>query len=138
MPIHAVMAAYKRAWENRDSKAFDEVFAPGGEYWHSPFEAHNTSFERAAHWMKVSELTDIAFDYMVLAESSEHGIAHWTASFEVGSEAQLRMWLASPPSSTTQVEAFKRLEVDGTLLAQFDGNGQATLVRTWWKATGQT
>jgi hypothetical protein len=135
MSIHTFMAAYKRVWEGQDSEGFAALFTPDGQYWNTPFQVQSSFEARARYWDRIKLQDDIALTYKVLAETPTGGIGHWNVTYQVSSEELFQIWAASTGTGLPDRkpgDPLPRLELDGTLVAEFDEAGLATVVRIWW------
>jgi len=137
MDIHHFMAAYKRVWEAKDPAGFAALFTPCGSYHNTPFQVQTGPQELAAYWSRILLQDDISLSYEVLAESPRGGFAHWNVTYQVTSEDLFQIWAASSGTPLPERRAgdpLPRMELDGTLSAEFDDLGLATTVRIWWHA----
>jgi len=135
MPIHDFMAAYKRVWEGQDSQGFAALFTPDGTYHNTPFQVQAGPTELAAYWDRIKLQEDISLRYEVLAEPPAGGVAHWNVTYQVASEELFDIWAKSTGTGLPDRkpgDPLPRMELDGTLVAQFDANGLARDVRIWW------
>ncbi|WP_146344816.1 nuclear transport factor 2 family protein [Falsiphaeobacter marinintestinus] len=135
MTIHDFMAAYKRVWEGQDSEGFAALFLEDGQYWNTPFQVQKTPQERAAYWDRIKLQDDIELNYEVLAETPNGGIGHWNVTYQVASEELFAIWAKSTGTGLPDRQPgdpLPRLELDGTLVAEFDDSGLARAVRIWW------
>lgn len=135
MTIHDFMAAYKRVWEGQDSEGFAALFVEDGQYWNTPFQVQSTPQERAAYWDRIKLQEDIELTYQVLAETPTGGVGHWNVTYQVASEELFQIWAKSTGTGLPDRkpgDPLPRLELDGTLVAEFDDTGKARVVRIWW------
>ncbi|PCJ04977.1 MAG: hypothetical protein COB16_17205 [Rhodobacteraceae bacterium] len=137
MSIHHFMAAYKRVWEAKDSAGFAALFTPHGRYHNTPFQVQTGAKERSTYWDRIQLQDDISLSYNVLGDSTDGGVAHWNVTYQATSEDLFQIWAAStgtPLPNRNPGEPLPRMELDGTLQAEFDNRGLATTVRIWWHA----
>lgn len=135
MTIHDFMAAYKRVWEGQDSEGFAALFLEDGQYWNTPFQVQQTPQERAAYWDRIKLQNDIELNYEVLSETPNGGVGHWNVTYQVASEELFAIWAKSTGTGLPDRQPgdpLPRLELDGTLVAEFDDGGLAIVVRIWW------
>lgn len=135
MTIHDFMAAYKRVWEGQDSEGFAALFLEDGQYWNTPFQVQQTPEERATYWDRIKLQEDIELNYTVLAETKNGGVGHWNVTYQVASEELFAIWAKSTGTGLPDRQPgdpLPRLELDGTLVAEFDDSGLAKSVRIWW------
>lgn len=109
------LAAYGRAWSQRDPDAMTALFASGATYREDPFGAATRGRDAIrADWVDIAKhQQDIHFNYEILSANQQRGIAHWTASF-----------VRRPSKEVVQL--------DGILMATFNTAGQCTEFREWW------
>ena len=140
MNIHTFMAAYKRVWEAQDSTGFATLFRPDGSYHNTPFQVQTGPEELSNYWDRILLQDDISLSYNVLGENENGGVAHWNVTYQVASEELFQIWAASTGTALPDRhpgDPLPRMELDGTLLAEFDDQGLATTVRIWWHAMPQ-
>jgi len=109
---------YGDAWEKRDPEAAAALFSDDALYYWTPFDEPKRGREGiATAWREAtSRQRDVKFLYDVLAVIATTGIAQWHASFERSSSA-------------------RPVELDGILMAEFDGNSRCRVFREWWHST---
>ncbi len=109
------LTAYGRAWSERKPDAMVMLFAPDATYREDPFGPATVGrAAMRADWTDIAEhQRDIHFNFEVLSETGQRGIAHWTASF-----------VRRPSKDAVQL--------DGILMATFNSAGQCTEFREWW------
>lgn len=135
MTIHDFMAAYKRVWEAQDSEGFAALFRPDGQYWNTPFQVQTGPKELAAYWDRIKLQQDITLTYSVLSETDSGGVGHWNVVYQVASEELFQIWAKSTGTGLPDRkpgDPLPKMELDGTLLAEFDETGLAREVRIWW------
>jgi hypothetical protein len=140
MSIDAFMAAYKRVWEGQDSEGFADLFTVDGAYWNTPFQVQKTFDARRDYWDRIKLQQDISLTYEVLGKTGSGGFAHWHVEYRVASEELFAIWAKSTGTGLPDRkpgDPLPRMILDGTLLGQFDGAGQATEVRIWWHSIAQ-
>ena len=135
MSIAAFMAGYKRVWEGQDSEGFAALFTPDGQYRNTPFQVQTGPAELAAYWDRIKLQQDITLTYEVLAETPAGGIAHWNVVYQVASEELFAIWAKSTGTGLPDRkpgDPLPKMELDGTLVAEFAPSGLARDVRIWW------
>lgn len=140
MSIHIFMAAYKRVWEAKDPAGFAALFTPDGLYHNTPFQVQSGPQELAAYWERILLQDDISLSYKVLGATENGGVAHWNVTYQVTSEELFQIWASSTGTGLPDRhpgDPLPRMELDGTLLAEFDDQGLATTVRIWWHSMPQ-
>jgi len=108
--------AYGRAWEQGDAKAVMTLFAPGAQYYETPFSEPLVGLDAVHDYWKAGagqSQRDVTFHFTVLSAAPDAGIARWTAAF-------------------TRVPSGVAVRLDGVLLARFDGDGRCAEFREWW------
>lgn len=138
MSIQNFMAGYKRVWEAKDSAGFAALFTPDGSYYNTPFQVQSGPSELAAYWERILLQDDISLSYQILGTSEDAGVAHWNVTYQVTSEELFQIWAASTGTGLpdrSPGDPLPRMELDGTLLAEFDKQGLATTARIWWHST---
>jgi uncharacterized protein (TIGR02246 family) len=108
--------AYGRAWQEGDSAAIAELFAPEAAYHETPFDPPMIGREAiVAYWREGAELTqrDVTFRYTVLAVTGDLGLNHWIAEF-------------------TRVPSGVKVRLDGVMAVRFDADGRCVEFREWW------
>lgn len=135
MSIQDFMQAYQRVWEAQDSEGFAALFTPDGQYWNTPFQVQTGPQELARYWDRIKLQQDITLTPSVLAETTQGGVGHWNVTYQVASEELFQIWAASTGTGLPDRkpgDPLPRMELDGTLVAEFDAAGLATCVRIWW------
>jgi len=109
---------YKAAWEANDPEAAAVLFTDDAEYYWTPFEVPKRGRDEIAKaWADAtSRQQNVHFSFDVLAVYDSSGIAHWHTSF-------LRM--------TTG----KHVELDGIIIAEFNGERLCHVFREWWHSS---
>lgn len=109
------LQAYQAAWEGRDAQAAASLFSPGAEYYWTPFDPPQRGRDGvAAAWNgAVMHQRDIHMTFEVLAVEGKRGIAKWHTNF-------------------TAVPSNEPVQLDGILIAEFDGPQQCRVFREWW------
>ncbi len=109
---------YKNAWESRDPAAAAALFTVDAEYFWTPFEAPKRGRDEIAKaWADAtSRQQDVHFSFDVLAVTGNTGIAHWHTSF-------LRMATG------------KHVELNGIIIAEFNGARLCRVFREWWHSS---
>jgi ketosteroid isomerase-like protein len=113
--FHRWLHAYGHAWMGRDPKAAAALYTDDATYQVTPFdEPIRGRAAIYAYWDGVAKTQErIRFDFEVVAVTSEHGIAHWWASF-----------VRVPPGLETKL--------DGIFLIALDADGRCQSLREWW------
>ena len=110
------LQGYRAAWEGRDPQAAAALFSPqGAEYYWTPYvPPQRGRDEIAAVWQgAVTQQRDIHMSFEVLAVEGNRGIAHWRTMF-------------------TSVPSGEQVQLDGILIAEFDGLQHCRVFREWW------
>lgn len=129
------MAAYKRVWEGQDSAGFAALFAVDGRYFNTPFQVQTSAVELSAYWDRILLQDDIELNYEVLGETDTGGVAHWNVVYQVTSEDLFKIWAKSTGTGVPDRkpgDPLPKMELDGTLKAEFGTDGLAKEVRIWW------
>jgi len=135
MGIQDFMASYKSVWEGQDSQGFAALFRPDGRYYNTPFQVQTGPQELAAYWDRIRLQRDISLRYEVLGEAGSGGVAHWNVAYQVASEELFEIWAKSTGTGLPDRapgDPLPRMELDGTLTAEFAPDGLAREVRIWW------
>ena len=109
------LAAYGRAWVDRDPEAAASLYTDDATYQVTPFDQPLRG-RSAIHkyWTGVAKTQErILFDHEILAITDGFGIARWWASF-----------LILPQSLDTRL--------DGIFLISLDSSGRCQSLREWW------
>jgi hypothetical protein len=106
---------YGAAWEGRDPETAATLFSADAEYYWTPFSPPKRGpSEIARAWAEAtSRQRDIRFRCRVLGFDGRTGIAQWSTRL-------VRLHLG------------REVEIDGVLLAEFDGAGLCRVFREWW------
>ena len=109
---------YFAAWASNDPVEVTALFAEDAVYSYGPFsgEAHGRE-EIVRRWVQGGVQPGLATWFEPLAVNGERGVAHWRVSFDEGQG---------------------RIEMDGILVCDFDGQGLCTLHREWYHLRGPT
>jgi ketosteroid isomerase-like protein len=110
------LRAYRKAWEGRDAKAAAALFVPqGAEYYWTPFDPPQRGREEiSAAWQgAVTHQTNIHMSFELLAVEGNRGVARWHTNF-------------------TSVPEGEPVQLDGILIAEFDGPQHCRVFREWW------
>jgi ketosteroid isomerase-like protein len=109
------LAAYGRAWTNRDPDAAASLYTDGATYQVTPFvEPLRGRLAIHEYWIHVARTEDhVHFKYDILAVEPDYGIAHWQATFVI-----------MPQSLHTSL--------DGIFLISLDSTGRCQSLREWW------
>ena len=106
---------YGAAWQARDAAAAGKLFTAGATYQEMPFDASkqgNAAIQE--YWRTVTaDQRDIKFESKVIAVKGNTGVAHWQATFRVGSTGAT-------------------VALDGVFVLEFDASGQCQSLREWW------
>ena len=109
------LEGYRQAFIAFDAEAAGELFSNDATYQDSPYA--DPVVGRAAivaYWRMVAELmTDIEFEFDVVAVSGDVGVAH------------LR-------DALTRVSSGTRARYDGIFVVRFDRDGRSVDFREWW------
>jgi hypothetical protein len=110
------LAAYGRAWEERDPAAAVALFTEGADYYETPFDAPFSGREAIYdYWAAVPKYQrDIRFGYELLSVRDNVGIARWWCAF-------------------TRVPGGQRVRLDGIFVLTMDeGSGRCGRFEEWW------
>lgn len=108
--------AYGAAWQAGDAQAAIELFADDAEYYETPFDDPMIGKDAISqYWTEGAGKSqkDVHFSYEPLAVVENVGLARWRASF-------------------VRIPSGNQVELDGFLLAEFDGGGKCSVFREWW------
>jgi ketosteroid isomerase-like protein len=107
------LAAYRRAWEERDPEAAAALFTEDGVYAWGPYEEPLRGRDAIrARWAEVtSGQSDVKFSSQVLGSLDAGGVAHWACSFNVGD---------------------LRIDLDGIFIVVLTEDGLCSDFREWW------
>lgn len=113
---------YGRYWETGDSKKILELFSDDARYYETPFDEPLVGWQEIQrYWSEGAESAqrNVHFSFKSALVAGSRGLCHWQASFE------------RVPSGT-------RVELDGYLEAEFNGQNLCIVFREWWhkKETG--
>lgn len=109
------LAAYGRAWEQKDAHAFSALFTPDVHYHWTPFEQPGVGREALAEAFEaaVARQSEIRFTASALTGGESSLVACWRCSFRrVGAEYTVRL--------------------DGIFLMDFADDGLCRVFREWW------
>lgn len=108
---------YKRAWMTRDPELIRELFTDDASYQEKPFELPMNGLEAIRdYWKVVSETQeDVKFNYQILGQDKNQGIAHWSASF------------IRRPQKTL-------VKLDGIMIASLNSDNKCTAFQEWWQS----
>ncbi|HSD23240.1 MAG TPA: nuclear transport factor 2 family protein [Solirubrobacterales bacterium] len=110
------LAAYGRAWENRDREAAAELFSADALYAWGPFdELHGRDAIRERWAEATAEQRDIRFRWEVLGSIGPTVVARWWCEFRVQGHD-------------------RHVSLDGIFLIELDARGLCTSFREWWAA----
>ena len=109
------LAAYGRAWQERNPQAAAELYAENATYQLTPFAEPMRG--RAAileYWSNVARTQEnVQFESEILAVTAELGIARWWASFVI-------------------VPQRLHTRLDGIFFICLDARQRCTSLREWW------
>jgi hypothetical protein len=114
--VKSWMAAYGKAWVERDPDQIVKLFTSTGHYQERRFKPSLEGIGAIRNYWRVTvqeSQRDVAFAYDVLALRDSHAFVHWTASF---------VWL--PINGIMELDAISQIlfaperGTDGQLLAQ--------------------
>ncbi|MBY6203808.1 nuclear transport factor 2 family protein [Halomonas denitrificans] len=109
---------YGRAWMSERPEAAAPLFTTDAEYHWTPLEAPQRGrSEIVAAWgQAIERQRDIRFRYEILSVEGATGVAHWRTSL-------------------VRRDSGEAIEVDGVLVADFDGDGLCCRFREWWHSS---
>jgi hypothetical protein len=112
------LVSYGEAWEARDPAAATRIFSSDALYHWTPIDPPKVGHtEIAGAWAYATgSQKDIEFRYTIWVVRDTLGAAHWHARY-------------------TGIETGLPVEIDGVLLAEFDGSGLCRVFREWWHST---
>lgn len=115
--LDAWLAAYEKAWEEKDPEAAGKLFAANGRYFETPYaEPFEGPAGVSSYWGRVTaDQRDIDFQYSIIAVEGSTGVASWSARF-------------------TTVAGDANVELNGVFVLQFDDSKRCVLLREWWHA----
>lgn len=107
---------YKKAWEDRDPKMVDQLFAENAEYRESPFSNKLSGIDAVRRYWEEGardSQMNIEFFYEIIAVKGNRGFAKWNAEFDrVGKKIHVTL--------------------DGILEANFNEDGKVVVFNEWW------
>ncbi|BBL78483.1 hypothetical protein RxyAA322_03370 [Rubrobacter xylanophilus] len=106
---------YKRAWENRDPHAAQELFTENATYQETPFTEPLRGREAIyAYWSDVPNSQDqVRFESNIIAVTEQLCVAWWHASF-------------------IRIPNKARVTLDGIFVFSLNEAGLCTEFREWW------
>ena len=110
------LEAYGDAWQSGDAQAAIELFSDDAEYYETPFDdpmVGRDAIQR--YWSAGPEKSqqEVHFSHQAVAVVESKGLAQWQASF-------------------VRIPSGNQVELDGFLVAKFDGTGKCSVFREWW------
>ena len=108
--------AYGAAWRAGDAHAAIELFSSDVEYYETPFDDPMVGLDAIhQYWSEGAgeSQKDVSFSYQALAIVENAGLARWQATF-------------------VRIPSGNYVELDGFLMAEFDGAGKCSVFREWW------
>ena len=108
--------AYGAAWQDGDAQAAHNLFTDDAEYYETPFG--NPMVGRDAirrYWSEGAGESQegVRFLHEAIAVLESKGFAQWQATF-------------------VRIPSGNHVELDGFLMAEFDGAGKCSVFREWW------
>lgn len=109
------LAAYGRAWEQKDTDAFTRLFTSDIEYFWTPFSEPKRGRDGVAKAFEeaVSNQEDISFRWKILGGENDHWTAQWHTEL-------------------TRLSTGKRVQLDGVLTIEVDPEDLCRVFREWW------
>jgi len=108
--------AYGLAWQSGDAQAAIELFTDDAAYYENPFDDPMVGKEAIhRYWNEGAgeSQEDVCYSHKALAVAESKGLAQWQATF-------------------TRLPTRNQVELDGFLVAEFDGAGKCSVFREWW------
>jgi hypothetical protein len=108
--------AYGAAWQDGDAQAAIDLFTDDAEYYENPFEdplVGKSAIRR--YWSEGAgeSQSDVVFLHEAMAVVERKGLAQWQATF-------------------VRIPSGNHVELNGFLIAEFDGAGKCSVFREWW------
>lgn len=109
------LAAYEKAWEERDAAQAGALFTGDARYFETPYaEPFVGRSGVEEYWARVTAgQRDVDFSSEVLAANGSTGIARWSARF-------------------TLADAGVGIELDGIFVLEFEDADTVRVLREWW------
>lgn len=104
---------YRAAWQAGDAYAAIELFSADSEYYENPFDPPNVGKDAIHRYWGAGtgdSQNDVHFKHGAIAVIGSTGMAQWQATF-------------------VRVPSQSYVELDGFLLAEFDGSGHCSVFR---------
>lgn len=111
--VQSWLEQLKRAWEAGDGEGAVALFSHTTAYYERPFRPGTTQEEIQSYWRDIDGLTNIRFEYDIVAVEGDVACVHW------------ENWFATPTDPKVQ-------HLDGVFVIEFDETGQCRLFRQWW------
>ena len=107
--------AYGAAWQDGDAEAATDLFADEAEYYETPFDDPMIGRDTIHRYCAGAgdSQKDVRFLHESMAVVDSKGFARWQATF-------------------VRIPSGNHIELDGFLMAQFDGTGKCSVFREWW------
>lgn len=108
---------YGKAWTQRNPDLIKELFASHAIYTEKPFSLPFKGIkEITKYWQGVSNTqNNISFEYQVISETKDIGVAHFEASF------------VRQPGNV-------KVNLDGIFLVKFNSENKCTSFSEWWQS----
>lgn len=111
--VESWLAKLKAAWEGADPDGALALFAKTERYFERPFSPGTSQEDYRKYWQDIVGLSDIRFDYEVVAVDGNTACVHW------------RNWFRSPGDA-------QQSELDGMFMIIFNDGGECVEFRQWW------
>lgn len=108
--------AYGAVWEAGDAQTAIELFTDDAEYYETPFDDPMIGRDAIQqYWSEGAgeSQKEVRFLYEAVAVVEGRGFAKWEATF-------------------VRIPSGIHVELDGFLMAEFDGAGKCSVFREWW------
>jgi len=107
---------YGEAWGGGNPEAAVALFSDEIRYFETPFDEPMSGKDAVyRYWREGAgeSQRDVKFEHEAMAVVGNQGLAKWRASF-------------------VRIPSGNRVELDGFLVAEFDGTGKCATFREWW------
>jgi hypothetical protein len=129
------METYKRAWETRDDGLLCSLFSADGVYHNTPFDEQVGHDAISRYWDRVKLQDDIRFEYAIVSELPNGGVATWSTRYRVTSEKLFEMWAKSAGTGMIERkpgEPLPRLRLEGIAIVELGEDELCRHFRLWW------
>src|SRR5258708_32848319 len=111
--VEAWLSELKDAWCNKEPERAVQLFSETEQYFERPFKPGTTQADYQGYWKDIVTLSDISFDYDIVAIDGDKACVHWDNKFTVPAKEQ-------------------RYHLDGMFVIEFNDRGKCRVFRQWW------